>query len=212
MRSAQGSSQRLWLHGSSPNGFFVPCSDQGYWRKYDSGSPLPPASGYPCAGTHHLWRFSLSLIHNYDLCKDLQQLWIELDPNLSSPIRVHIRNIPDIYLYMCSPLGTLRPDTPPLRAASDPVRSYLSIVQYVRSRALALIFVGRLCFAKALSPPKLIVWVNQIKSNQVSLLEVHITFHIVIHRNIGTLPSWTAAWSRLAPINSQEIWYKYIHV
>ena len=30
MRSAQGSSQRLWLHGSRPKGFFVPCSDQGY--------------------------------------------------------------------------------------------------------------------------------------------------------------------------------------
>ena len=120
----------------SPERILVPCSDQGYWRKYDSGTPLPPASGYPCVGSHHLRRFNLSLVHNYYWCNDLQQLGIELDLNLSSPIRVHIRNIPDIYLYMCSPLGTLRPDTPPLRAASDPVRSYLSIVQYVRSRAV----------------------------------------------------------------------------
>ena len=84
------------------------------------------------------------------VCKDLQQLYDRVgSQSTSAPIKAYIRKIPDITLYMYFPLGTLRPVTPPLWAASDPVRSYLSSVQFVRSRALALIFVGRLHFAKA---------------------------------------------------------------
>ena len=124
MRSAQGSSQRLWLHGSSPNGFLSRAVIKVIEESMKVAHPLPPAGGYPNAGTHHLRKFSLSFAYKYGVCNDLAQLWDRaVSKSEVTPIRAYIRNVPDITFYMCSPLGTLRPGMPPIREASDPVRS-----------------------------------------------------------------------------------------
>ena len=124
MRSAQGSSQRLWLHGSSPKGFLSRAVIKVIKESMIVAHPLPPAGGYPSAGTHHLRKFSLSFAYKYGICNDLQQLWDRVGSKSKvTPLSVYIRNVPDITFYMCAPLGTLRPDMPPLRGASDPVRS-----------------------------------------------------------------------------------------
>ena len=124
MRSAQESSQRLWLHGSSPKGFLSRAVVKVINESMKMAHPLPPAGGYPRAGTHHLRKFSLSFAYKYGICNDLQQLWDRVGSKSKvTPLSVYIRNVPDITFYMCAPLGTLRPDMPPLRGASDPVRS-----------------------------------------------------------------------------------------
>ena len=124
VRSARGSSQRLWLHDSSPNGFLSRAVIKVIEESMKVAHPLPPAGGYPKAGTHHLRKFSFSFAYKYGVCNDLQQLWDRAGSKSEvTPIRAYIRNVPDITFYMCSPLGTLRPDMPPLREASDPVRS-----------------------------------------------------------------------------------------
>ena len=124
MRLAQGSSQRLWLHGNRPDGFLSCAVINVIKESMKVANPLPPAGGYPSAGTHHLRKFSLSFAYKYGFCKDLQQLWDRVGSKSQvTPLRVYIRNVPDITFYMCSPLGTLRPDMLPIRVASDPVRS-----------------------------------------------------------------------------------------
>ena len=87
-------------------------------------NPLTPAGGYPIAGTHHLRKLSFSYAYKYGICEDLQQLWDRAGSKSKvTPLRVYIRNVPDITFYMCSLLGTLRPGMLPIKVASDPVRS-----------------------------------------------------------------------------------------
>ena len=123
-RLAQGSSQRLWLHNSSPSGFLSRVIIKVIKESMKKASPLTPAGGYPKAGTHHLRKFSFSYAYIYGVCDDLQQLWNRAGSKSGvTPIKSYIRNVPEITFYMCSPLGTLQPNMPPLREVSDPVRS-----------------------------------------------------------------------------------------
>ena len=103
MRLAQGSSQRLWLHGNRPDGFLSCAVINVIKESMKVANPLPPAGGYPSAGTHHLRKFSLSFAYKYGFCKDLQQLWDRVGSKSQvTPLRVYIRNVPDITFYMCS--------------------------------------------------------------------------------------------------------------
>ena len=86
--------------------------------------PLPPAGGYPRVGTHHLRKFSFSYAYIYGVCEDLQQLWNRAGSKSGlTPVKSYIRNVPEITFYMCSPLGTLRPNMPPMREVPVPDRS-----------------------------------------------------------------------------------------
>ena len=124
VRSARGSSQRLWLHDVSPNGFLSRAVIKVIEESMKVANPLPPAGGYPKAGTHHLRKFGFSYAYKYGVCNDLQQLWDRAGSKSEvTPMKAYIRDVPDITFYMCSPLGTLRPHMSPLREASVPVRS-----------------------------------------------------------------------------------------
>ena len=123
-RLALGSPQRLWLHSPRPGGFLPNIIIKVIKESMKKASPLAPAGGYPKAETHHLRKFSFIYAYIYGVCDDLQQLW-DRDGSKSelTPIKSYIRNVPEITFYMCSPLGTLQPNMPPLREVSDPVRS-----------------------------------------------------------------------------------------
>ena len=74
-RLAQGSSQRLWFHNSSPSGFLSRVVIKVIKESMKKACPLTPAGGYPKAGTHHIRKFSFSYAYTFGVCDDLQQLW-----------------------------------------------------------------------------------------------------------------------------------------
>ena len=121
---ALGSSRRLWLHDTRPKGFLSRVVIKVIEESMKVAHPLTPAGGYPKVGTHHLRKFSLSYAYKYGLCTDLQQLWDRAGSKTkTTPLIFYIRNVSDITFYMCSPLGTLRPNMPRMREVTDPVRS-----------------------------------------------------------------------------------------
>ena len=124
MSAAQGSSQRLWLHNSSPTGFLSRVVIKVIKESMKKACPLTPAGGYPKAGTHHLRKFSFSYAYIFGVCNDVNQLWQRAGSKSGLvPLKSYIRDIPDITFFMCSPLGTLRPNMPRLREVTVPGRS-----------------------------------------------------------------------------------------
>ena len=123
-RAALGSPQRLWLH-STKQGCFLPSRVINVIKEsMILASPLTPASDHPPVGTHHLRKFSFSYAYIYGVCDDLKQLWQRAGSKSDLvPIKSYIRNIPDITFFMCSPLGTLRPNMPRMREVTVPGRS-----------------------------------------------------------------------------------------
>ena len=123
-RLALRSPQRLWLHTSRQGGFIPSIIINVIKDSMKKASPLPPAGGYPRVGTHHLRKFSFSYAYIYGVCEDLQQLWNRAGSKSGlTPVKSYIRNVPEITFYMCSPLGTLRPNMPPMREVPVPDRS-----------------------------------------------------------------------------------------
>ena len=76
----------------------------------------------PHVGTHNLRKFALSLAFLYFLCENLQQLWDRVGSrNGTVPKSVYIRNITEPAVYVCTPLGTLKPGMPKVSFACDPM-------------------------------------------------------------------------------------------
>ena len=76
----------------------------------------------PHVGTHNLRKFALSLAFLYFLCENLQQLWDRVGSrNGTVPKSVYIRNITEPAVYVCTPLGTLKPGMLKVSFACDPM-------------------------------------------------------------------------------------------
>ena len=123
-RSAMGSPQRLWLHSTKPGGFLPSRVINVIKESMILASPLTPASDHPPVGTHHLRKFSFSYAYIFGVCNDVNQLWQRAGSKSGLvPLKSYIRDIPDITFFMCSPLGTLRPNMPRVREVTVPGRS-----------------------------------------------------------------------------------------
>ena len=56
-------------------------------------------------------------------CEDIQQLCDRAgSKSMAVPHLYYIRNVTDVPFYMCTPLGTLKPNMSPIRLAQDPRR------------------------------------------------------------------------------------------
>ena len=84
-------------------------------------NPSTPEELLPHIGTHNLRKFALSLAFLYFLCRNLQQLWDRVGSRTGKvPRSTYIRNIAGPAVYVCTPLGTLKPGMQKVRFACDP--------------------------------------------------------------------------------------------
>ena len=85
--------------------------------------PAIPAHKRPKTGTHNLRKFAYSFAWKFMPCEDIQQLCDRAgSKSMAVPHLYYIRNVTDVPFYMCTPLGTLKPNMSPIRLAQDPRR------------------------------------------------------------------------------------------
>ena len=121
-RPAFGDPNRLWLCIPSFLGRLVirVIKSALLWA-----NPSTPEDLLPHVGTHNLRKFALSLAFLYFLCRNLQQLWDRVGSRTGRvPRLTYIRNIAGPAVYLCTPLGTLKPGMQKLRFACDPQYGY----------------------------------------------------------------------------------------